>query len=73
MDKSTDTQLDLKQVEAFITNKLSDAFPQLSIESFYSYDKQGSDLVGIFTEKNGMVYGFAIAQGDTSPVLRRVG
>ena len=73
MDKNADTQSDLEQVEAFITKKLSDAFPQLSIKSFYSYDKQGSTLVGVFTEKNGMIYGFAIAQGDTSPVLRRVG
>jgi NAD+--asparagine ADP-ribosyltransferase len=73
MDKSKDTQLDLKQVEAFIAKQLGEAFPQLSIKSFYSYDKQGSTLVGVFTEKNGMVYGFAIAQGDTSPVLRRVG
>jgi hypothetical protein len=64
---------DLKDLEKYFADKIKESFPQLKIKSFYAYDRQGDDFVGVFTEDNGMLYSFLINKGKSSPILQRVG
>lgn len=72
MPDSKDQQ-DLKDLEAYFTEKIEEAFPKMSVKSYLSYDLEGDDFVGVFTEEDGPSYTFLLQKGEKSPVLKRVG
>jgi hypothetical protein len=68
-----DVQTAIAKTEQYCLQQIKLSFPMIEINTLFNIDTdEDGDLIGLISEKNGLVYQFVIRKEDPNPLLQRV-